>query len=64
MYTRKFLLLTTEIIMITHTLQEPKQRRTFIGHSNLRKCLQNKAFETVYIYCKINVLLQFYTDTF
>jgi len=28
----------------------------------LDQCLQNKAFETVEIYCKINVILQFYSD--
>jgi len=28
----------------------------------LDQCLQNKAFETVAIYCKINVILQFYSD--
>jgi len=28
----------------------------------LDRCLQNKAFETVYIYCKRNVLLQCYSD--
>jgi len=28
----------------------------------LDQCLQNKAFETGYIYCKINVLLQCYSD--
>ena len=28
----------------------------------LDQCLQNKAFATVYIYCKINVLLQCYSD--
>ena len=28
----------------------------------LEQCLQNKAFATVYIFCKINVLLQCYSD--
>jgi len=28
----------------------------------LDQCLQNKEFETVYIYFKINVLLQYYSD--
>jgi len=28
----------------------------------LDQCLQNKEFETVLIYCKLNVLLQFYSD--
>jgi len=28
----------------------------------LDQCLQNKAFATVYIYCKINMLLQCYSD--
>jgi len=28
----------------------------------LDQCLQNKAIATVYIYCKINVLLQCYND--
>ena len=28
----------------------------------LDQCLQNKEFEKVLIYCKLNVLLQFYSD--
>jgi len=28
----------------------------------LDQCLHNKAFEMVCVYCKINVLLQFYSD--
>jgi len=30
----------------------------------LNQCLKSKAFITVLIYCKINVLLQFYSDVF
>ena len=41
---------------------ESSQNSTARVNLVLDQCLQNKASETVLIYCKINVLLQCYSD--
>jgi len=43
-------------------ISESSQNSTTKINLILDQCLQNRAFEMVEIYCKINVLLQFYSD--
>jgi len=43
-------------------MSESSQNSTIQINLILDQCLQNRAFAMVEIYCKVNVLLQFYSD--
>jgi len=43
-------------------MSESSEKSVTWVNLSLDQYLQNKAFETVLIYCKMNVLLQFYSD--
>jgi len=54
---------TPDIVLADSTrMSESNQNSAARVKLMLDQCLQNKAFATVYIYCKINVLLQCYND--
>jgi len=50
--------------MISHftNARVKKTHQTSMGHSNFKSMFKKQSVGTVLIYCKINVLLQFYYD--